>query len=206
MGWADDMHEAGYTKEHGGLMDEGSSFHSYQKTSKSKKSGPGSRWTEYDRNRMVDMYKTGVNIKKIAQKLNRTPLAIACQLYNKNEITSTIKEKFLEERSFDTSINTINNDKITPKKKSKSRNLNINENSFKKDHSFDVPLRTVKNNKPTPKGNTKTPRSGMKILGFMFIAIAVFGWPGFWFAGSGFAALIAFGFLVTGLSLIGNDN
>lgn len=42
----------------------------------------------------------------------------------------------------------------------------------------------------------------MKLLGLIFIAISVFGWFGFWFAGSGHAALIAFGFLVAGIALM----
>lgn len=42
----------------------------------------------------------------------------------------------------------------------------------------------------------------MKLLGFVFVGISVFGWFGFWFAGSGHAALIAFGFLVAGVALI----
>lgn len=42
----------------------------------------------------------------------------------------------------------------------------------------------------------------MKLLGFIFVAISVFGWTGFWFAGSGHAALIALGFLIAGIALI----
>ena len=41
-------------------------------------------------------------------------------------------------------------------------------------------------------------------LGFIFIGISVFGWFGFWFAGSGNAALIAAGFLIAGLALLGS--
>lgn len=44
----------------------------------------------------------------------------------------------------------------------------------------------------------------MKGLGLVFIGISVFGWLGFWFAGSGHAALIAIGFLVAGLALLGS--
>ena len=42
----------------------------------------------------------------------------------------------------------------------------------------------------------------MKLLGIVFVGISVFGWFGFWFAGSGHAALIALGFLVAGIALI----
>ena len=42
----------------------------------------------------------------------------------------------------------------------------------------------------------------MKLLGTFFIGVAIFGWFGFFFAGSGHAALIALGFLVAGLALI----
>ena len=42
----------------------------------------------------------------------------------------------------------------------------------------------------------------MKKLGLIFIGISVFGWFSFWFAGSGHAALIAIGFLVTGIALL----
>ncbi len=45
----------------------------------------------------------------------------------------------------------------------------------------------------------------MKYLGYLFVGISVFGWFGFWFAGSGSAALIALGFLVAGLALIEKD-
>jgi hypothetical protein len=43
------------------------------------------------------------------------------------------------------------------------------------------------------------------VLGIICVAIAVFGWTGYWFAGTGFAALIALGFLVTGISLISSN-
>lgn len=42
----------------------------------------------------------------------------------------------------------------------------------------------------------------MSGLGLIFVGISIFGWFGFWFAGSGNAALIAIGFLVAGLALI----
>jgi len=45
----------------------------------------------------------------------------------------------------------------------------------------------------------------MKALGLIFVGISVFGWFGFWFAGSGSAALIALGFLVAGLALLASD-
>ena len=44
----------------------------------------------------------------------------------------------------------------------------------------------------------------MKVLGLVFVGISVFGWLGFWFAGSGHAALIALGFLIAGLALLGS--
>jgi len=45
----------------------------------------------------------------------------------------------------------------------------------------------------------------MQVLGYIFIGISIFGWFGFWFAGSGHAFLIAFGFLVAGIALLGNN-
>jgi hypothetical protein len=42
----------------------------------------------------------------------------------------------------------------------------------------------------------------MKLLGLAFVGVSVFGWLGFWFAGSGHAALIALGFLIAGLALL----
>lgn len=42
----------------------------------------------------------------------------------------------------------------------------------------------------------------MKLLGIVFIGISVFGWLGFWFAGSGHAALIALGFFIAGFALM----
>lgn len=215
MGWADDMYDAGYTEEHGGLMDDAPSMRSRPKESKGKKSGPGSRWSEHDRNQMVDMYKADISIKIIAKKLNRTPLAIACQLYNKSEIPVSIKDKFLEDRSFDASISTINRDaynrnKINQIENTKVRNSKIEEDKVIKDRSFDTSIRPINrdvynSNKITQKENTKVHKFTMKILGIICVAIAVFGWTGYWFAGSGFAALIALGFLFTGISLISSN-
>jgi len=42
----------------------------------------------------------------------------------------------------------------------------------------------------------------MFLLGIAFVCIGVFGWFGYWFAGSGIAALIAIGFVVAGIALI----
>jgi hypothetical protein len=42
----------------------------------------------------------------------------------------------------------------------------------------------------------------MAKLGFTFILISIFGWFGFWFAGSGHAFLIALGFFIAGILLI----
>ena len=215
MGWADDMYEGGYTEEHGGLMDDAPSMRSRPKASKGRKSGPGTRWSDHDRNQMVDMFKADVSIKIIAKKLNRTPLAIACQLYNKSKISGSIRDKFMEDRSFDTSISTINRDinnhnKITRKENTKVRKFKIEEDKFIEDRSFDTSISTINrdmnnHNKITRKENTKVRKFKMKILGVICIAIAVFGWTGYWFAGSGFAALIALGFLVTGISLISSN-
>ena len=111
MGWADDMHEGGYTENHGGLMDDVPSSSSRSKRYKSpkvqNKSGPGSRWSEDDRNQMIGMYEADVNITIIAKKLNRSPFAIACQLYDKNEIPDSIRKQFQEDSTFDASISTI---------------------------------------------------------------------------------------------------
>jgi len=46
----------------------------------------------------------------------------------------------------------------------------------------------------------------MKGLGVFFIGVAVFGWFGFFFAGSGYAALIAIGFLIAGVALTNSTN
>jgi len=215
MGWSDDMYEGGYTEEHGGLMDDAPSMLSRPKASSGNNSGPGSKWSDHDRNQMVDMYKADVSITIIAKKLNRTPLAIACQLYNKSEISGSIRDKFLEDRSFDTSISTINrnvynHNKITRKENTKVRKFKIEEDKVIEDRSFDTSISTINrnvynHNKITRKENTKVHKFKMKILGIICVAIAVFGWTGYWFAGSGFAALIALGFLVTGISLISSN-
>jgi hypothetical protein len=137
MGWADDMHEEGYTKEHGGLMDDAPSRSSrsmrYKPAKGKNKSGPGSRWSEDDRNQMIDMYKADVSIIIIAKKLNRTPFAIAYQLYNKNIIPDSIRNKFKEASSFDTSINTINRHINNYKKikNTKVRKLKMQEDKLK---------------------------------------------------------------------------
>lgn len=215
MGWADDMYEGGYTEEHGGLIDDAPSTRARPKASKGKKTGPGSRWSEHDRNQMVDMYEADVSFKIIAKKLNRSPLAIACQLYNKNEIPVSIKDKFLEDRSYDTSRSSIHNDmynhnKVTQKENIKIRKFKIEEDKSIEDLSFDTPISIINrdmynHNKIIRKENTKVRKFKMNVLGIIFIAIAIFGWTGYWFAGSGFAALIALGFLVTGISLISSN-
>jgi len=45
----------------------------------------------------------------------------------------------------------------------------------------------------------------MQGLGIFFISVSIIGWFGFFFAGSGHAALIAFGFLVAGVALLGKE-
>ncbi len=139
MGWADDMHEQGYTEEHGGLMDDAPSRSSRSmryKPSKGKKSSPGSRWSEHDRNQMIDMHKADVSIKKIAKKLNRTPLAIACQLYNKGKISDSTRNTFFKGgSSFDTTNRTtnrnINNHDKDPWGNNKVRKLKMEESKLK---------------------------------------------------------------------------
>jgi hypothetical protein len=42
-------------------------------------------------------------------------------------------------------------------------------------------------------------------IGCFFIGVSIFGWFGFFFAGSGHAALIAIGFLVAGIALVGKE-
>ena len=215
MGWADDMYEGGYTKEHGGLMNDSPSMRSRPEASKGRKSGPGSRWSEHDRKKMVDMFKADISIKIIAKKLNRTPLAIACQLYNKSEISVIIKDKFLEDRSFDTSISTINrniyNKNIIIRKEStKIQKFKKEKDKSIENRSIDNSISTINRdiysrNKITPKENTKVHKFKRNVLGIIFVGVSVFGWTGYWFAGSGFAALIALGFLVTGLSLISSN-
>lgn len=216
MGWADDMYENGYTEEHGGLMRDVPSTPSRPRVSNGKKSGPGSRWSQHDLNQMVDMYEADISIREIAEELNRTPLAIAYQLYNKGKISSSIKDKFLHDRSFNTSIRLINRNvnyhkKIARKKSTKAQKLKTEEDKFKENRSCDGSVRTINHGLYNHKKNNlkeKTKFHGLKIkiLGFILIAIAVFGWTGYWFAGSGFAALIALGFLVTGISLISSNH
>jgi len=45
----------------------------------------------------------------------------------------------------------------------------------------------------------------MKGLGAFFIGVSIFVWFGFFFAGSGHAALIAIGFLIAGVGLVGSE-
>jgi hypothetical protein len=114
MGWADDMHEEGYTEEHGGLMDDAPSrsprSKRYKPSKGKNKSGPGSKWTEDDCNQLFGMYIADVSIKNIAKKLNRTPHAIAYQLYLKNKISESVRLRFKGESSYDASFSTINRD------------------------------------------------------------------------------------------------
>lgn len=140
MGWADDMHDEGYTEEHGGLMDDAPSRSSRSiryKSSKGKnKSGPGSKWTEGDSNQLIVMYIADVSIKNIAKKLNRTPHAIAYQLYLKNKISESVRVRFKGGSSYDASFSTINRDiykqdKITQKENIKVRQLKIEEDKLK---------------------------------------------------------------------------
>jgi hypothetical protein len=55
MGWADDMYQGGYTRKHGGLMNDSSSYRS------------SSKWPEHDRIQMVNMFKADLSIKLIAE-------------------------------------------------------------------------------------------------------------------------------------------
>lgn len=111
MGWADDMYEKGYTKEHGGLMEDTPSRSSrsmrYKSSNGKNKIGPGSKWTEYDSNQMIQMYSADVSIRRIAKKLNRTPYSIAYRLFNQNKISENTRHKFKGDSSFDTSISLI---------------------------------------------------------------------------------------------------
>lgn len=215
MGWADDMYEGGYTREHGGLMNDSSSYRSSSKISTGRKSGPGSKWSEHDRIQMVNMFKADLSIKLIAEKLNRTPLAIAYQLYHKNEISVVIRDKFLNDRSFDTSVSIINRakynkNKVTWEKNTKVQKIKPEKDKYKEGRSMDQPFTSINRGtynykNTTPKKSTNEHRSMKTVSGVFFIGISVFGWTGYWFAGTGFAALIAFGFLVTGLYLISSN-
>lgn len=46
----------------------------------------------------------------------------------------------------------------------------------------------------------------MFFLGIVFVCIGVFGWFGYWFAGSGIAALIALGFVIAGIALMASNS
>lgn len=54
-------------------------------------------------------------------------------------------------------------------------------------------------------GKFKFWRNKMQGLGLFFIGVSIFGWFGFFFAGSGHAALIAIGFLVAGMALVSKE-
>jgi hypothetical protein len=108
MGWADDMYEKGYTSEHGGTMDEKPSRTKRSNYTEYSKGGPGSKWTEAGRERMIEMYESDLSIRIIAKELNRTPYAVAYQLFNMNKISENIKDKFKNINTFDTSVRCIN--------------------------------------------------------------------------------------------------
>lgn len=132
MGWADDMYEKGYTGEHGGIMDDklSSPPHSnrYKASNLQRKSGPFSRWLEYDRTKLIELYEKDISIRTIAKKLDRTPHAIAYQLFNMNKISEDVRNKFKGGSSFDTTYRVITS---TEYEKSKISNLFINNVSIK---------------------------------------------------------------------------
>ena len=132
MGWADDMYEKGYTREHGGIMDDKPSSppnsNRYKSSNAQRKSGPNSRWLEYDRTKMIELYEKDISIRIIAKKLNRSPYAIAYQLFNMNKISEDVRNKFKGESRFDTTYRAITS---TEYEKSKISNLFTNNVSIK---------------------------------------------------------------------------
>ena len=76
----------------------------YKSSNGKNKTGPVSRWTEYDSNQMIQMYSADISIRRVAKKLNRTPYSIAYRLFNENKISENIRHKFKGDSSFDTSI------------------------------------------------------------------------------------------------------
>jgi len=96
MGWADDMYEAGYTSEHGGLMADNRGFGSgaYSPSIKSKGRNHGKPWTAAARYHLASRYAEGRSVDEIAQEFKRTRYAIAWQLFNMNKITKWQRECF----------------------------------------------------------------------------------------------------------------
>ena len=92
MGWADDMYDAGYTSEHGGLMDD--RWYRDSSSSNRKKSNHGKPWSDSARLKVAILYSKGRSVGDIAIEFRRSPYAIAWQLYNKGEITEYEREKF----------------------------------------------------------------------------------------------------------------
>ena len=99
MGWADDMYEAGYTSEHGGLMGDGwnedeSSSRSFKREKNLQGNNNGKLWTDSARYEVAVLYGKGVSVESIAEEFQRTPYAIAWQLFNLNKLTNDQKESF----------------------------------------------------------------------------------------------------------------
>jgi hypothetical protein len=98
MGWADDMHDAGYTSEHGGLMDRNCYSNSSSSTTRVNSSKPignnsGKSWTNGARYKVASLYASGDDIESIASVFSRTPYAIAWQLFNMDKISAYEREQ-----------------------------------------------------------------------------------------------------------------
>lgn len=95
-------------------------------------------------------------------------------------------------------------------KNTKVQKIKPEKNKYTEGRSMNKPFTSINRGtynykNTTPKKSTNEYRSMKTVSGVFFIGVSVFGWTGYWFAGTGFAALTAFGFLVTGLYLISSN-
>lgn len=99
MGWADDMYDAGYTSQHGGLMDdcwydEGHSSSRSKSRRTSSGNNKGKPWSDSARYKVAALYADGHSVEEIADEFKRTPYAIAWQLFNLGKLSSSQRDSF----------------------------------------------------------------------------------------------------------------
>jgi hypothetical protein len=101
MGWADDMYSAGYTSEHGGIMECSGAFKQSIRCSaklteglNGKAKNSGKPWPASARKKVVELYEESVSVEFIARQLGRTPYAIAWQLFDLHKISAFERDVF----------------------------------------------------------------------------------------------------------------
>lgn len=73
------------------------------KSSWRPESGHGSKWSHKQKIKVTKLFNEGISVVDIAKRLNRTPHAIAWQLYLQEEISEVERNKFKKDSEYDIS-------------------------------------------------------------------------------------------------------